>query len=82
MSRCWVGCKFGCQGGYTYVANVDDDAGCQFNDHRVNAQIGIVPAPVAVPEPATGGLVAVGVLAIGVVVRVARAARSADVCHG
>lgn len=64
-----VGSYFGFQAGYTCVANVDDNAGCQSNFNWVNAQLGIVPDPVAVPEPATGGLVAMGVLAMGVLVR-------------
>lgn len=64
-----VGARLGYQAGYTCVANVDDNAGCQSNYNWVNEQLGIVPDPVTVPEPATGGLVAMGVLAMGVVVR-------------
>ncbi len=64
-----VASRIGFLAGYTCVANVDDNAGCQSNFNWVNAQLGIVPDPVAVPEPATGGLVAVGVLAMGVVAR-------------
>ncbi len=61
--------RFGFQAGYTCVANVAGNDGCQSNYEWVNAQLGIVPDPVTVPEPATGGLVAVGVLAMGVVAR-------------
>jgi len=55
--------RFGYQAGYTCVANIEDNAGCQSNYEWVNAQI------TTVPEPGTVGLVAAGLLAMAGVVR-------------
>jgi len=56
-----VGSFFGFAGGYTCVANIANNAGCQSNYEWVNAQV--------VPEPSTIALMATGLLAMAVVSR-------------